>query len=316
MSRRRNPYDNRRPPRKRARTRYAELVPDRFSSMVSAAPGRVFSADGWQTGRLIALILLLIFMGLGYWLLNAQQFGIARISVNGSRYLSPDMVDATTGVMRQNIFTLREAPIVEDLKHLPFVLDVKVVKEMPNVLRVDVTERQRKLVWRSNGVDYLVDWDGVVLEIGATGANPTNRPTERAPTTPAASPASNVTIIAQATAVPTAPPLSDTDMSGAVVVEVVNGPALKVGDKVDNPIAVQSAQDLSTKLPAYDTAYSRLEYSSATGLSVVGPNNAWRAIFGTSSQFDRKISILKSLITSSNKWTTADLRFPERPAFK
>jgi|GEM_PF-3337171 len=233
-----------------------------------------------KTGRIPLLIALVIVIGLGYWLLTAPNFRVTNVKVTGSRYLDAQGVINFTGVNQQNVFLLSEDEIAKKIKEKPFVLDAKVSKALPNELRVEITERKTRLVWKVGSMNYMVDPDGVILESSTR--------------------------------------LTD-DASNLTIINSLDGSQLQAGKKVD-PVAVASAEEILTKMNESGIKVASLDYSPTTGLIVVsaGPDGkpgAWKALFGTNAELEKKANLLKALLARNDlKWTFVDLRFTDKPA--
>jgi hypothetical protein len=235
----------------------------------------------FKSGR-IPLILALLAVGVFiYWLLTAPNFKVTNIKVNGSRYLNSQGVIATTGVDQQNVFLLKEDEVAEKIKKMPFVLDAKVSKSLPNELKVDITERKIGAVWKAGSVYYLTSPDGVVLESAAA--------------------------------------LKD-EQTSMVQINSLDSSPLKVGDRVDE-LAISSAPVIADRVKKAGISIASLDYSPTSGLIIVsaGPDGKpgpWRALFGTGAELDKKLNLLQVLLNRKDlKWNFVDLRFTDRPVF-
>ncbi len=230
---------------------------------------------GLNLTRIVCGLALVGLLVLGYWLLTAPNFLISQVKLNGSHFLDVPGVIAQTGVDKTNVFLLDEKAVADKLKQLPYVLDAKVEKALPNQLNVQVVERQEAVNWKIGSTNYLVDKEGMVLE-----------------------------------AVPTLPD----EAAKFPVINSLDNRELKVGDKVD-AVAVQSVQLLLPGLTQNGFELASLDYSPVNGLTAVSKDGKWQALFGTSDELDKKISILKGLLADSSvKWKFADLRWTSRPA--
>jgi cell division septal protein FtsQ len=91
----------------------------------------------------------------------SSAFDLAHVRVDGERYTEAGAVDTTlAGVRGQNVFRLALAPLVEELRTIPTVLDVRMGIVLPDTLAVTLTEREPIVVWAAGGRRYLVDADG------------------------------------------------------------------------------------------------------------------------------------------------------------
>jgi len=247
-------------------------------SAVSRGFSYSFLAD-IRNGRIPSFLGLVAMLGLGYWLLTAPYFKIANIEVQGGRFLGVSEVLAATALDQQNVFLVNEADVAEKLKKLSYVLEARVNKTLPNSVMLEVTERRSILTWQVGSTNYLVDNDGVVLE-------------------------SAVQLPVNAKAFSSVKSLEDKP--------------LKIGDKVD-PVAVRSAPLILQKLEEIGFGTTSLNYSPTNGLIAMGIKEQGnrKILLGTDAELDKKISILKSLMSDPNlRWTFADLRFTAKPAIQ
>lgn len=226
-------------------------------------------------GRVLSFICLLAVLGVTYWLLNSPNFLVTQVTVTGGNFLTTDAVITQTGVDKTNVFLLDEQVVANRIKQLPYVLDAQVQKSLPNKLSVQVMERTEAVDWRVGNVNYLVDKDGVVLQV-----------------------------------VTSLPP-NATDFP---VVSSQDATALKIGDKVDM-VAVQSAEPIFNAFSQNKLALSALNYSPFNGLTAVSKDGNWKVLLGSSDEIQKKISILQGLLADKDlKWSFADLRSTSRPA--
>jgi|CXWL01.1.fsa_nt_gi cell division septal protein FtsQ len=93
----------------------------------------------------------------GVWLLRLPRLGLAAIEVEGLGRVERGYVDRTLASVRgQNLLLLDLAAVQASLLRHPWVAGVEVAKEMPNRLRVKVTEKQPvALLARGGGLEYL-----------------------------------------------------------------------------------------------------------------------------------------------------------------
>jgi cell division protein FtsQ len=273
-------------PKRPRRTNSSQVSPPsstiRFAS-TSRSSARVMRGFGYNVrtnlnfGRMLSLLCLVGLVVLAYWLLNSSQFLVTQITVNGSRFLDVQGVIAQTDVDKINVFLLDEDAIATKLEQLPFVLEAHVEKALPNQLTVDIVERQEAVDWKIDGTNYLVDKDGVILQVLET-------------------------LPANASSYPAINSLDKQD--------------LKLGDKVDS-VAVDGAQAIWPAMSQNGFQVASLDYEPTTGLTVVSKDGKWKALFGSSAELNKKISILKGLLADhSLKWSFADLRWTARPAIQ
>ncbi len=232
-------------------------------------------------GRWLSLLALLGLVVLTYWLLTSPTFHVSQVEVKGSRFLNGPEVLKITGADKSNIFLLNEDEVGRKLQALPYVLEAKVTKTIPDRLTVEVIERTSAINWKVGSTSYLVDRDGVVLD----AVNEKDLPAQAQTFT---------------------------------VIESLDDRRLKLGDRVDG-VAVRSAPIIQGQLAQSGVKIAAVQYSPSSGLLVLSAPEAgnWKALLGTDAQLDKKINILKGLLADKNiKWSYADLRFVNKPAIQ
>jgi hypothetical protein len=114
---------------------------------------RAFS--GMIVGTLVAVLFLFF---------SADIFYIHRISVGGTRYLSPEEVYALSGVADMHVFWVDPEQVRQNVLRSTTIADVDVqVGWPPNMVTVIVQEREPALVWEQSGVTTWIDVQGRVM---------------------------------------------------------------------------------------------------------------------------------------------------------
>jgi hypothetical protein len=104
------------------------------------------------------------------WLVTDGRFALdeATIEVSGLRYTDPSLVRETIGVpvdSTPNLFRLRTEQMHRALVALPAVAGAEVEAVLPNRLIVSISERTPVLAVMRGSSAYLVDGDGVLLDM-------------------------------------------------------------------------------------------------------------------------------------------------------
>jgi POTRA domain, FtsQ-type/Cell division protein FtsQ len=271
-------------PRRRGKT--APQARIRLDSTVPSAAMRLQAFNGgnfwnnfWRTGRVVSFIGLCATIVLTYYLLNSPNFYVTRIEVKNSRYLNYQEAVRVAELENKNIFLLSEAEVARKIKVLPYVQDVRVTKALPDKLTLELTERQRAVIWKVGSLNYIVDAEGIVLESHLDKDLPA-------------------------------------EVKNFPGVQSLDERRLKPGDRVDIA-AVRSAATVQGELTKAGIKIAAVQYSPGSGLLVQSAPDAgnWRALFGTDAQLERKIAILRALLADKNiKWSYADLRFVNKPS--
>lgn len=119
---------------------------------------------------LVVFLLSLIFLiGYGiYFLRNNERFNITSIEVNELKnYTAEKIIETSEIALYSNIFKLSNSNVVENVKTLPYVKNVKVTKKFPNTIQLTVSERESKYVAyaKDSGQYVRLDSEGYVLEV-------------------------------------------------------------------------------------------------------------------------------------------------------
>ena len=93
-------------------------------------------------------------------------FRVDSIVITGEeRYSEQEIVDATGLRIGDNLFLLNKYAIAEDLlKKLPYITAVRINRELPDTLTIDVTESCAALFAVQDGSAWLISPDGKIVE--------------------------------------------------------------------------------------------------------------------------------------------------------
>lgn len=127
----------------------------------SVSRGRSLSAV-----KLLPLALLAVIVGLVVLFSTSPAFFVYSDETEyiGLRLLAPEEVWKATGIPDGlSVFFLNTSRAARQLKDLPEVKDARVSLQLPNQLRIAITERETKAVWVQGGTRWWVDETGKVL---------------------------------------------------------------------------------------------------------------------------------------------------------
>jgi cell division protein FtsQ len=112
-----------------------------------------------------ALLVVLLPLGLAVWVLTSRRFQLAEVVVEGgTQRIKPDWVQGALAAYRgKNLVRLSLAEAVARLKQNPWVDSVELQKELPDRLRVELTERRPVALLRSGGQLVYADPDGQAI---------------------------------------------------------------------------------------------------------------------------------------------------------
>lgn len=99
-------------------------------------------------------------------------FNITQIEVINTNLLSKDKVISLSGIKKdQNIFRFLKSDVIKKIKEDPYVQDVKINRQLPNKVQINIEERQRNFSLEFlNGYAYINN-QGYILEISQDKLN-------------------------------------------------------------------------------------------------------------------------------------------------
>jgi cell division protein FtsQ len=93
--------------------------------------------------------------------LTTTRFGIKTLELEGAKRLSPDQIRALAGIeIGKNLFSFDTRVAEEKLLHDPWVRSARVVRKLPSILRVEITERDAAAVAVLGDRPFLVTSEG------------------------------------------------------------------------------------------------------------------------------------------------------------
>lgn len=117
-----------------------------------------------RTSRKIAVTLLLL-IGVCIGICFTPVFSVKEIRVSGTNQVPAEQISASSGVsVGQNIFTFNIHEVAERLKQIPYVDEVTVHRNYPNVLSVEVREAVPVAYVSIGGGFAVIDKTARVLE--------------------------------------------------------------------------------------------------------------------------------------------------------
>lgn len=122
------------------------------------------TADGAITRQLLVSYLLFISVA-GILVLGfaTPAFRVSHVTVLG-RNLPVSQIANASGVEGRNVFTIRAANIVRDIRRVPSVLVTGVDVSIPATVTIHAVLRQPVLAWQTRHHDFLVDQYGRIID--------------------------------------------------------------------------------------------------------------------------------------------------------
>lgn len=114
----------------------------------------------------ISFVIILLIAGL-IALLRSSLFNIKEINIKieNNKVLTESRIkELSTINVGQNIYSINKRKIIESIKSEPYVESVKVKRSLPNILKLEITERSVKFTLDYNGQYIYIDNQGYILE--------------------------------------------------------------------------------------------------------------------------------------------------------
>lgn len=119
------------------------------------------ASAGLSPTRAGAILTMMIVAGAIYGLAATSAFGFERLEVNGTGLTTEEAIRASIGLdPGTNLVGLATEPLEARIRRLPSVREASVTVGLPDVLRVDVTERRAILIWAVGDRRFAVDAGG------------------------------------------------------------------------------------------------------------------------------------------------------------
>lgn len=127
-------------------------------------PAKGLARKKRKSGAFVKLLTLLAALCVLIIVLQETVFRLDAVYVIGCEKLSPQQVAAASGLARgQNVFTVRQEDVEENLSRLHTVVFQKMQVEYPNTVYLYVEERTPICVLRWLGSLYVLDGEGMVM---------------------------------------------------------------------------------------------------------------------------------------------------------
>ena len=216
---------------------------------------------GW---RLLSFFLVALFGSALYLAFNLPQLRVGEAQLSGNQMISPAEVNAVLGVTGQPVFMVTPAELETRLRlNYPELVSVKVDVSLPNLVTVNVTERQPLIRWEQGGGYTWVAADGIAFK-------------------PRGELAGLIPVVA----------LSAPPVEGSVTPSDPSNPAPFISTEM-----VQALQGLAPHVPAGTT----ILYEAGMGFGWNDPRG-WRVYFGTkANDVGLKMRVYESMISSLNQ---------------
>jgi POTRA domain, FtsQ-type len=245
----------------------------------------------WAFGRLLALLVLVGGGWIVYDSASSERFTVRSIRVQGNVLLSQTEIEGAAAVQGANVFWINSAEAAARVRRLPLVQRAHINLSLPDLVEVQITERQPAAFWLSGDRSYLVDREGVILKSVDAEAQ-------------------------QARACAGQP--CDPRLASLPTVAQLDGQPLRPGDRVEASALVGSAR-LATLLPSIGVQPLGFQWSRDVGLEVPTAEG-WRVRFDSDGDLDQQVrtvvSIRDLLVKNKAAADLIDVRFGDRPYYR
>ncbi len=120
-----------------------------------------------KTFKYILLLLLIAFIGA--FLMTSALFNIKTINVSGNNRVSQQEIIRLSGLSYQeNIFRINTKNTMRNIFQSPYVEKIKIRRALPNIVKIDIIEREPMVLVPYVGSYLYVDQDGIVVEINSS----------------------------------------------------------------------------------------------------------------------------------------------------
>ena len=261
----------------------------------------------WLGVRWLSLANAAALFVLAIALLTSPRFRVEQVVVSHPSSSAQAAVTRATQlsqVVGRNIFLVNTGAVAQEVVAIPSVRRARVIPRLPNLLEIELVEREPIAIWRATNGAFLVDDQGLVMA--------DLRVSEQGVAVPPGSGAPD------ARGDPPAASTSDpADRSRLLSIRDTTGRELALGDLVDQR-AVLAARELVKSLPSFGAAVGEVEYSPA-GLVLI-TDRRWRVIVGDTTGLNQKLSNFAAIVelAQSEKLNigVVDLRPKDRPFYQ
>ena len=124
--------------------------------------------------KIINIILVVVILVCGYFFLFSNNYNITNIEVTGNKIIAiEDVLDIVHNYLGQrkmaifsnkNIFLCSKKQLVSEINKVIVLDSISVEKILPNTIKINLKEKNVVLNFITNGQEYLVDNQGLVIK--------------------------------------------------------------------------------------------------------------------------------------------------------
>ena len=117
--------------------------------------------------RLIMFLIIVVLIIICVYLLQSEKYRIKDIEIVGNKQLTQEQIYEMCGIkLGDNIFTRFNIVTEVKLKENRYIKDVKITKQYPNEIKIEITERVKDFQIKTENGNYIyIDEQGYLLEL-------------------------------------------------------------------------------------------------------------------------------------------------------
>jgi cell division protein FtsQ len=109
---------------------------------------------------------LTVVLGTVLWRLQrSSYFVVESVKVTGASSLDPGLIVNLAGIYKRQLYEVDTTAAAMSIQRLPAVESARVSRVWPNQIDISVKERKPWGAWQIGGVNYLIDENGIVLDV-------------------------------------------------------------------------------------------------------------------------------------------------------
>jgi cell division septal protein FtsQ len=147
-------------------TQYTGILRGSTSSREARpAPSQIEERPGFRW-RMVSGVIVLLLSGLLFLFFYADAFYVTSIRVGGVDTMTVEEIFAYANIANWHIFWVRPDQVRENVMQYPSVADAQVqIGWPPNMITINIQEREPALVWEQNSVARWVDIQGNIMNM-------------------------------------------------------------------------------------------------------------------------------------------------------
>lgn len=117
--------------------------------------------------KMVALGGVLVLAAILYAFFDSDYFYVFQFDITGTQFLPSAELVQVSGIRGYNVFFIDARAVERALMQMPEVQAARVIVRLPNVVTMEIVERQPIGVWQRGDTAYWVDKEGVLMRVRA-----------------------------------------------------------------------------------------------------------------------------------------------------